>query len=205
MSRRTPSTAPRRTGKRPTIPARRSVRRPTNAEGGEQAPVPTGPRPMPEQHAGQLERIAELRAKAFEMRKQGATYRQIAKALGIQVASAYEHVQAELLALRELMLKDAQDVLQLELERLDAILLTAFQQFRGGNVGAGFVLLKAMERRARLLGLDKPVKVAPTTPEGEQAYLHVDLKDLTPEQLAAIERKLEATLHDITRQLEAGR
>lgn len=160
---------------------------------------------MPEQHAGQLERIAELRAKAFELRKQGATYRQIAKALGIQVASAYEHVQAELLALRELMLKDAQDVLQLELERLDAILLTAFEQFRGGNVSAGFVVLKAMERRARMLGLDKPVKVAPTTPEGEQAYLHVDLKDLTPEQLAAIERKLEATLHDITRQLEAGR
>jgi hypothetical protein len=39
-----------------------------------------------------------------------------------------------------------------------------------GDTQATAIILKIQERRARLLGLDMPTKIAPTTPDGEAAY-----------------------------------
>lgn len=53
-------------------------------------------------------------------------------------------------------------------------------------------ILKCSERRCRILGLDAPVKVAPTNPEGDEAYslmvgkLEENARTLTTEQLKAI-------------------
>jgi hypothetical protein len=53
-------------------------------------------------------------------------------------------------------------------------------------------ILKCGERRCRILGLDAPVKVAPTNPEGDESYtlmvdsLEKNAKQLTTEQLKAI-------------------
>ena len=56
------------------------------------------------------------------------------------------------------MSKPAKEVLKLELERLDAILLSIWKAISQGHLGAIDRAIKIMERRTRYLGLDAPVK-----------------------------------------------
>lgn len=99
---------------------------------------------------------AEKRARALELRKAGATYDQIARQVGFsERGAAYRAVQTALL---EITQEPAQEVRQLELERLDAMLLGLWPAARKGKEGAVDRVLRIMERRAKLLGLDAPVK-----------------------------------------------
>lgn len=99
---------------------------------------------------------AEQRRRALELRKAGATYDQIAQQVGYtNRGSAHRAVMA---ALKEITAEPAQEVRQLELERLDAMLLGLWPAARKGNQGAVDRVLRIMERRAKLLGLDSPVK-----------------------------------------------
>jgi hypothetical protein len=99
---------------------------------------------------------AERRRQALELRKAGATYDVIAQRLGYaNRGGAYKAVMQ---ALQAITAEPAKELLQLELERLDALLLGQWQKAIHGNARAGEVALKVMERRARLLGLDAPVK-----------------------------------------------
>jgi hypothetical protein len=61
-------------------------------------------------------------------------------------------------------------VRQLELARLDRWLLQLNGPIMAGSLEAMDRGLKIMTRRAQLLGLDAPAKVAPTTPDGTAAY-----------------------------------
>ena len=124
----------------------------------------------------------ELDAKAVELRRNHLTYQQIADALGYKkTAGAYQAVQR---GLADMHREPADEVRQLEVERLDAI-ARGFQRIYatrhyvvapGGkvarnpdtgelliddmpNMQAGLALLRTQERRARLLGLDAPVKI----------------------------------------------
>lgn len=63
-----------------------------------------------------------------------------------------------------------QHVIDLELQRLDTMLLSLEDKIKEGSLGAIDKALKIMERRAKLLGLDKPSKIAPTNPEGDEQY-----------------------------------
>ena len=99
---------------------------------------------------------AEKRARALELRKAGATYDQIAQQVGYaERGSAYRAVQTALQAITQ---EPAQEVRQLEVERLDAMLLGLWPAARKGKEGAVDRVLRIMERRAKLLGLDAPVK-----------------------------------------------
>lgn len=95
---------------------------------------------------------AERRRQALELRKAGATYEQIAAELGIRSKrAAWGIVQT---ALAEITREPAQAVLDLELSRLDAMLLGLWPTARKGNHGAVDRVLRIMDRRARYLGLD---------------------------------------------------
>ena len=121
-------------------------------------------------------------AKAAELRGRGWSYRKIAAELEIDVHTAHDAVQR---ALRAIVEEPAQDVRQLELERLDAMYdavmkvletkhLTVSQgrliQIPDENgdlqpleddspvLAAVDRLLKIQARRAALLGLDAPTK-----------------------------------------------
>lgn len=94
---------------------------------------------------------AERRAQALELRKAGATYEQIGAKLGITNQAAHRLVSRGLAALGK---EAAEDVLALELSRLDGLLMAMWPQARRGNHGAVDRVLRIMERRARLLGLD---------------------------------------------------
>jgi hypothetical protein len=57
--------------------------------------------PTSSRACGQIERIAERRVLALELRKAGGSYREIAGQLGVDVHTAHADVGAELAALRE--------------------------------------------------------------------------------------------------------
>jgi len=110
----------------------------------------------------------ERSKQALELRKGGASFPEIARALGYAApAGAYQAVMS---ALRKTLKEPAEEVRTLEVARLDAMLLALWAQVKQGNQGAIDKALKVEERRARLLGLDAPTKIAPTNPSGEQEY-----------------------------------
>lgn len=109
------------------------------------------------------EAIAERRVKALTLRKAGASYRDIAKQLDVGLETAWSDVQAELVALREHATQLAEEVRELELRRLDDITIQATTRMRAGDPRWANVALKTQERRAKLLGLDKPAEVDVTS------------------------------------------
>jgi DNA-binding transcriptional MerR regulator len=110
----------------------------------------------------------ERQRQALELRKAGLDYESIAKQLGYaHFQSAYKAVQT---ALTRTLQEPADEVRQLEVKRLDAILVSLWPAVHKGDVQSIAQALKVMERRARLLGLDAPTKIAPTDPTGEREY-----------------------------------
>lgn len=111
---------------------------------------------------------AKMRAaKALELRKEGETFEAIAQKAGYKSKqAAWDAVRR---ALAEVIREPAEELIRLDLERLDAMWGVNYLNAQGGDPVALQACLKIMERRARLLGLDAPQKMAATTPEGEQA------------------------------------
>lgn len=100
------------------------------------------------------------RSEAFRMRQRGATFPEIADALKYNSRqAAWADYQA---ALREAAREyddDVADARTFELERLDAIIAKAWEFADAGDIKALDVLLRCTDRRAKLLGLDRPVQL----------------------------------------------
>lgn len=98
----------------------------------------------------------ERQLEALNLKRAGADYRTIARQLGYGGPSgAHKAVQT---ALREIIREPAEDLITLELDRLDRMFLGHWPAASRGNKAATDACLKIMERRAKLLGLDAPVK-----------------------------------------------
>jgi hypothetical protein len=106
---------------------------------------------------GQIERIAERRVRAFELRKAGRSYREIARTLACDVHTVYGDVAAELDAARERTVEQAGELRELELQRCDAMTEGLWPGIRAGHPAAVVAGVRVGERRSRLLGLDAPV------------------------------------------------
>lgn len=131
-------------------------------------------------------RNREMVGQALELRKAGASYAAIGETLGMSKTRAYELVMEGLRDLNDRAAEVGADVKRLELERVDALLLALWPQRKNPRVVDS--ILRAMDRRARLLGLDAPTLVAPTTPEGKALPSGgLDLSKLTTEQLEQLE------------------
>jgi hypothetical protein len=124
-------------------------------------PTPTRNRP-----SGEAERIAERRHQALNLRKAGASYRTIAAKTGVNVANAHRDVMHELQALAEQTRERAEDVLALELRRLDDATLALMPAVQRGDVRAIQALVQVMDRRSRYLALDAPKRTEISGPEG---------------------------------------
>ena len=104
---------------------------------------------------------AERQARAIELRKAGLGYAAIARQLGYGGPSgAYGAIMT---ALRALTREPAQELRELELARLDDLLLGLWTDARRGSVAKVDRVLKIMARRAALLGLDAPTRFADVT------------------------------------------
>ena len=137
---------------------------------------------------------AERRAYVFQLRKAGATYDAIAQAAidkfgadalpaGYDCRYAWKDIKRELDRLRGEIADAANDIIELETQRLDAMLTVLWPQVAKGNQGAVDRVLRIMERRSKLLGLDKPEK-HDVTSAGKA--LVTDFTKLTLEQLETI-------------------
>lgn len=138
-------------------------------------------------------RGADNRKRALELRKSGATYRQIGESIGISMQRAHQLVVDELECLAQLRLRNADELRLLELERLDMASIPTLAKLKKGCMRAANVWIKLSESRRKLLGVDAPVKIAPTNPVGDKAYQPMDLSRYTESQLARLAEVLQET------------
>ena len=110
--------------------------------------------------------ILERQLQALELRKAGWPFHEIGDRLGISTSQAFKDVSAQLKRLAALALDNAEELRQLELERLDMLIQGLEPMARVGNPGAVNSYLRVMERRAKLLGLDAPVRQEHTGADG---------------------------------------
>lgn len=96
---------------------------------------------------------AEKRKAALELRKEGWTFEVIGKKLGMGRALAWKVVQK---GIRDLPKAAAQEVLDMELYRLDELMTFLWKKAQKGDLQAVDRILRIMVRRANYLGLDAP-------------------------------------------------
>jgi len=99
-------------------------------------------------------------AQALELRRAGKSYPEIGAALGVAKSHAHRLVAEGMEEAREQVTTEALQLRAEEVSRLDAMLQGLWPAARKGGVTAVDRVLKIMERRARLLGLDSPTRSA---------------------------------------------
>lgn len=97
---------------------------------------------------------ADRSRQALELRMAGATYSRIASALGITKGAAHKAVARAMEAVRAESDEVAEAYRDLELARLDRMQMGLWNQARSGDLAAVDRVLRIMERRSKLLGLD---------------------------------------------------
>jgi len=101
----------------------------------------------------------------------GATYAAIAQAVGYTNKQGAEWAVRR--ALQKTIQEPADQMRQLDLHRLDQMLLAVWGRAKGGNLDCIDMVLKILARRARLLGLDAPEKQVITGERGEPVKIQV--------------------------------
>jgi hypothetical protein len=117
---------------------------------------------------------AQRRQAVLDLRIQGDTFSEIGRKLGITKQSAFGHVCRALDELAKGSKDRTAELRALEGERLDAlahVLWPRATHSQNPDLVAVDRMLRIMDRRAKLFGLDMPTKVAPTTPDGERSAL----------------------------------
>lgn len=104
-------------------------------------------------------RAAERERQASDLRRAGASYQKIAATLGISREGARKAVMRAMDRARKLATEDAREILERELERLDELQVALWPKARAGVPGSVDRVLRVMERRAKLLGLDAAQRV----------------------------------------------
>lgn len=132
---------------------------------------------------------------ALELRRAGKDFREIARTLNCSKSQAQRDVARALEEARAAVLSDATDLKAEDLDRLNALLTTLW--VKKNELGAIDRILAVMQRRAKLMGLDAPVKLAHAGPHGGPIAVRndgIDLDQLTDDELTQYEALVRATL-----------
>lgn len=105
-----------------------------------------------------LAKILPRQIEALSLRRRGLSYRAIAEKLGVNVRTAFKDVNDELKRLAAERDTDLVAEREIDLVRIDRILERLDTWIEAGSPVSVTAYLKAMERRAKLLGLDAPTK-----------------------------------------------
>lgn len=135
--------------------------------------------------------VKEHQRRALELRLTGMSHRAIAEALGVSDHTTIgKRVNT---ALKEITREPAEAVRNMELERLDRMLVAIWDKVSDGDVQALDRALKIQDRRAKYLGLDAPTKTQDVTisalsPEEKRArWKELTGHDWVPAPLAKVE------------------
>lgn len=120
-------------------------------------------------------RIAELRHQIIAMRIEGHAPRDIARTLGLALVTVQNHIAA---VYNSLTAPKAEESRQIELDRLDDLLLHLRSGIKAGDPKSIGVAAKISAQRAHLAGWNKPIQI-------ENTNITVDAIDLELARLAA--------------------
>jgi hypothetical protein len=101
---------------------------------------------------------AEIDTEALKLRSTGLTYQRVADSMGCSKQTAYDRVKR---ALQAIPFEAVQEYRQIMGEQLDSLLEVALEKALSRDKGAMFGIdrvLMIMDRKARLFGLDAPIK-----------------------------------------------
>ena len=108
-------------------------------------------------------RIAQRRQRVLALRKLGGSYRDIARAIaqefdqpGYEQGAVSKDLSQILDELHQLTLQDAEQLRQMELERLDAAQIAIARQVQAGDLYAIDRWIRIIETRCKILGLYLP-------------------------------------------------
>lgn len=110
---------------------------------------------------------AARREMALELRAKRMSIRAIADKLGVSKSQVQRDIEKELQAAAERRKKIAGLIIDLELAKLDALEKEAWEHIHAGELSAIDRVLRSMERRAKLLGLDKTGEAGDTGSLGD--------------------------------------
>ena len=108
---------------------------------------------------GSKQRITLRALKAFDLRLTGMSYRKIGVELKVSYATAFRDVAAVMEELKEETRVEARNYREIELKRLDQLQAGSWSFAVAGDQKAVLNVMRIMERRAKLLGIDAPIKV----------------------------------------------
>jgi len=100
--------------------------------------------------------LIDKELKVLELRRMGMTWQKIAEQVGYaDHTGAYAAYKR---AMKRTLQQPAKELREQELDRVDRLQMAAWANAMKGDIGSIHVIVRLMERRAKLLGLDVPVK-----------------------------------------------
>ncbi len=122
-------------------------------------------------HTGKLTvEITTQQQEAIALRKAGYTLAEIGAAMGVTKERIWFVIDSAMQEYRDDIKRGLDELRAIEIARLDRMLQAVWKAAAGGDLQSVDRVLRISERRARLLGLDAPVKIAQTDPTGDQTY-----------------------------------
>ena len=103
--------------------------------------------------------IESRRRLIFEARKAGFAIEAIAEQFGVSTSTVANDLRVTIARVRAEVDMSAREYRSMELERLDKLQATIWTRATTGDLQAQKGVLRIMERRARLLGLDMPQRI----------------------------------------------
>jgi hypothetical protein len=110
---------------------------------------------------------AQKTEKVLALRLKGLSFSKIGKEVGISKQRAHQVVDEWLQESLEELKGKAQELRLIELARLDTLQAGLWARATRGDPRAIDTMLRVMERRARLTGIDAPLKIIPGAPDGK--------------------------------------
>jgi hypothetical protein len=100
----------------------------------------------------------QRRQQAVALRTEGRTYKQIGQELGVSLPRAHQLVDEAMATTRAETAANVEELRSREMVKLDALEDAIWARAAGGDLKAQEGVLRLMTRRAKLLGLDAPMK-----------------------------------------------
>lgn len=144
----------------------------------------------PSANSPHLHRAIDFAAKAVSMRRAGMTFDAIARELDVSQSVVWMAVDRWMKRTREEVKEAANDVREMELARLDKATELIMSAIEDGELQAVDRLVKVIDRRSKLLGLDAPTQIQATLDGVDGASYAERLARMTPEELADERRRI---------------
>lgn len=112
--------------------------------------------PDPDDEGHDEEVIIDRQLRAVMMRNVGGTWAQIAATLKISATQARKDYQG---GLRQMTSVSAEDMIARQRSIVHDVIRSNYKAMAGGDIDAGKLILSALEREAKLFGLDAPARL----------------------------------------------